>query len=630
MTSGTKTSIRSNSPAVSDTRGAPFAKADLSASVPASYRYSITSHTPLWGTVGAKLTKKNSKTNLRSSTSHSNVSSIEEISHPRLRGGIEEEEVDLQGTVTRSTLRRTLSRLSLNAPTITGRKARERSATTNSTVSSLRSRSSPRVGQGSPRFSAITHFRLPRLQNFSPDLRMDLSDEPGGDDSTAVDNDVDILEDHKKLDDSYERYCTTTMQPLSSTVSTPTLSSSPMTRSGFPSTSSSITVESRYIELANLISIIEQSPPLCRSPRTSAPNTPNVSQKRSFSLSKSLSRSKLKTVNSSPIQLQSVPMARFTRNGTVQQHRTHVKSEKTGEHATDRLKLPILQSREPRSYSFPYPSVRPLPSEGTRLKPCKSLNDLLTRASSSSLESRAGSTATQYYDMLVTHEHDSKKVQEQQKMFYPALCTPPRTPRSRHASIVEWFADIEENYDGDGYNRGEEVIACDESALMPPELLLLRPISLISESSREGEEDKKSTEAHDSLMDLIDSFPSPTFMTASTFSTTLSVSESLSPQASESEYSSSSNSVPTSPSNSLWSFQNTNYSPSSSLATPASELVKTPASSYFEAESKMIDMKRIGGNVGDRDSNGKDAGSSVSQEVLASHQALANVIGGST
>lgn len=211
---------------------------------------------------------------------------------------------------------------------------------------------------------------------------------------------------------------------------------------------------------------------------------------------------------------------------------------------------------------------------------------------------------------------------------YPALCTPPRTPQSRHASI-EWFADIEDNlsYEGEGE---EVVVACDESALMPA--FLLRPVSMtIPEKEDVKKEEgvnvqvKHQSDAYDSLMDIIDSFPSPTIMTSSAFLSSSTIATSTSELSSPSSRTSNT-SNPGSPSNSLWSFSQTvECSPSSSLATPASEVVSTPASSYFVGEDRRDDgaaEKIIEGS----ENKGKSYAKSNGGYVLASHRALTDML----
>lgn len=645
----------------------------LSASVPASYRCSLRPGTPLWGAVGVKLSKKNAKSTMTrsstsgsvvvpSDTSYSSLPTQSSLHYAHIESE-EYEDISPYATVTLNTLRRTLSRLSLNAPTINGRREKEGHATNSgsSPSPSLRSRSSPRLGRGSPR--VMPTFRLPRMQSFSPNLRMNLGDEQEDKDflNDAIFRSSDMYAVVDGDDTSEEEYnrgalYTSTISSVNETTTctksnfSSSITSSPMSRFGFSSTSSTATSsttatdETRYAELANLISIIEHSPTLCRSPLSTAPNTPVLAQKKSFSfLSKSMSRSKLKTdTSSSPVILQSVPMARTNRNATLKKPKPmpvqQLKGELRLEKQSTNLDIPPPRPCESRSYSFPYPSTRPPPSEikGTRLKSSRSLDDIVAVCSQTGLRmSRTQYGKMENHDMPHKYDYERKSRYttemanpSEMRYSYPALCTPPRTPQSRHASI-EWFADIEDNlsYEGEGE---EVVVACDESALMPA--FLLRPVSMtIPEKEDVKKEEgvnvqvKHQSDAYDSLMDIIDSFPSPTIMTSSAFLSSSTIATSTSELSSPSSRTSNT-SNPGSPSNSLWSFSQTvECSPSSSLATPASEVVSTPASSYFVGEDRRDDgaaEKIIEGS----ENKGKSYAKSNGGYVLASHRALTDML----
>ncbi|KAK9899186.1 hypothetical protein P389DRAFT_188449 [Cystobasidium minutum MCA 4210] len=696
----------------------------LFASVPASYRYSLRPSTPLWSAVGARLSKKGSKTVMASPEMHSStITTRPDESCPALSSLaqsiqlVQDEEDDtgsLFGTVTRNTLKRTLSRLSLNAPTImnnNGRKHRERNATSGS-GSSLRSRGSPRFGTSSvsrsnsirresPRIASTTNspqFRLPRLQSFSPNLRFSLSDDEEDDVPNGIDSDKRkaLKVDKASVDTGglgFAHFGRSSVSSASSSKApayppSPSITSSPMSRFGFSSstsssgtsstsatTSTTATDDTRYAELANLISIIEHSPTLCRSPLSNShpgtiPSTPNLERKKSsFSLSKSLSRSRLRIVEISPILLQPAPPKRSKDREATNLVRkagppaalgiSHCGTEKTSAY----LGIPQHKTLEARSYSFPYPSARPEASELDllRLKSSKSLGDLYQAALCSSLTpasvpqfSRTHSSKTEYYDMLpenddddATNQHTLKrKLSSTSGMSYPALCTPPRTPQSRHASI-EWYADIAD--DAIYEHEQEAVVACDESALMPA--FLLRPISMATSCSsgdsertrgddiraqaNEGEVKPQRKDVYDSLMDIIDSFPSPTFIPSSGFSSS-SCTPVHSPSSPVSNATSTSGDSQDSPIDSIWSLRRQTvfgpaYSPLGSVATPASEVNYTPATSYFgtardkedgkeseEQELREEDVFKVGHEK------------IVSENVLASHRALTDILKCST
>lgn len=607
------------------------------------------SSTPLWGSMGSKLIKKSSsKNDISTSSTTLQRTSSDEV--PQLKNRIEEE--DYKGTITRSSLRRTLSRLSLNAPTITGRQTRERMFTSSSYKSS--SSSSPKLGtiedkstvndgEVSPKITS--QFRLPRLQSFSPRLRLDLSD----DEKEDCDN-KEARRDLKSPISSSSKggsmRSTTSNRTAKSISIPPTPSCSSPTfqfvfSSSIHSTNTAHNDETRYNELASLISIIELNPPQTRSPRISAPNTPSLTLKKSsFSLRRSI---KLKNVATSPIISPSRTLLPHAQNtGVTVEKAPHPTISKREKAKTQRNRLikPPKHLVEIRSYSFPPPSIILPPSEQSRLKSSKSLNDLLsthtnilpTKRISIVSCSNSSSDAT-----CVSYSEDSMI-----ESSFPALCTPPRTPRSRHASI-EWFVDFIANED-EKVDSGIQEIACDESTLMPD--ILGPPISLVSSRGRvekggmkdgglldeggENDYNKRSSEAFDSLMDLIDSFPSPTVMSSSTFSSSASSSGISTSKVS-------------SPSNSLWSFQHTiisssnhQYSPSSTaLVTPISEIgnmVNTPASSYFCHTPAHDDSINVGDKEGYgieyEEGRGKDGRSDkeVNDYVLASHIALRDVL----
>lgn len=714
-------------------------KEDLSYSVPPSYsyRYSVRPSTPLWSTVGSKLTKKNSKNRLCHSYSTPSSSIPRKAENDAVPEGevltqstrgresyesgiddVHKDEHDTipKGTVTRNSLRRTLSRLSLNAPTITGRHSRERMFTSSSFRSS--SSSSPRLGttgnppskptttEGKESPRNIPQFRLPKLQIFSPNLRLELSDDEEKEEDTFGEH-----EEWKNAKGSL-RSSTATYDRKSSTSSqssTPRIASSPMTRFGFSQSSSSSSSSSyscssssnnqnkgnnedtRYVELANLISIIEQSPPQARSPRfVSPPNSPSLQYKKS---SFSLRRSKLRCVEASPIILQAAPLSRDKRNAKEEGKVDGIVGREFNKPVYHVPSLNVPKQLEVRSYSFPWPSFKPPLSEQARLKGSRSLNDLLSihtgRDGSTSqkrisiVPSNGGRSFRSFSDSIDENDggssnrsNDSSRITE---AYYPALCTPPRTPRSRHASI-EWFVDFiaeeGEGIDDKGGSVEVQEIACDESTLMHDLLMVLGPpISLVpsrweKEEKRivdatstaaaaggEGGKDKRSSEAYDSLMEIIDSFPSPTIMTSSTFPFSSSSPPATSSSSSSSTSSSSSscggisasgNSNPSSPSDSLWSFPNntisagSDYTPTSSATvTPsASESTNTPASSYFchtpaalrECVDGKEDYDEANGEAEEEetDSQGRIVyrrlARKVSGNVLASHRALSDVL----
>lgn len=391
-----------------------------------------------------------------------------------------------------------------------------------------------------------------------------------------------------------------------------------------------------------MISILEQSP---RSPRGSTPSTPALSSKKSsFSLKRSTRSKVIPTTVGRSSSRQASPSS--TNSGTKAKDLPIATSARELSKVRNERLLQALEPLEVRSYSFPAPSIPPPLPEQARLKPSKSLNDLLSAKDTSS---RATSRRVSIVSSSSTSGKTCVSYSEESMIesCYPALCTPPRTPRSRHASI-EWFVDFRAvDEDGKlGYVEVQEV-ACDESTLMPdilgPPIELLLQKEEVQSSIGEGldvtEEERshnRSSEVYDSLMELIESFPSPTVISTSTFTTPSSPASSsgISP------------SNVSSPSNSLWSFQHTNtaststYSPTSTMAvvTPVSEIPRdklVPESGYFtsqrggDGEDETVGHKE-GYTIEDEEGrmNLKDENlqGRVSRNVLASHRALTDVL----
>lgn len=677
--------------------------ASTSSSSSFSHRSSTTrSGTPLWEAVSSKLSKRsNTKNNSVSSSSPALVSSSSpslpfEAANERNRTNLgqdrsvtakieDEDSNSNKGTITRSSLRRTLSRLSLNTPTLNARQPRERMFTSSSYKSILSP--SPRLGcstivndstssgRDSPRIPP--YFRLPRLQNFSPHLRLDTTGN-GDNDAGVIDSEEEnnsTVRDSKKGTvgrNTKPPVSTYAIPKASSIPSTLTLTSSPMTRFGFTSHSSqssgnsqyyqhsqndvNVIEDLRYKELANLISILEQSP---RSPRASAPSTPSLSLKKSsFSLKRSTRvKNTPNTLHNSSSQRPSIGSPDLTTKnqdlleGTADCRMTRGKSESL---------LKAHRLLETRSYSFPAPSIPPPLPEKARLKPSKSLTDLLflqpnSSRSTSSRRVSIVSSASNTGKTFISYSEESMI-----ESCYPAFCTPPRTPRSRHASI-EWFVDFIA-VDEDEKNCGLEVqeIACDESTLMPD--ILGPPIQLVHEKKQnqkykeglvvngpkeeEEEHHNRSSEVYDSLMKLIDSFPSPTFGSTSKFSPTNSATTPSSPSSCAEV----SPSGASSPNTSLWSTEHaktasiTSSSPISStaLVTPVSGIPKDviiSESGYLSGREDDVrpvvdEEERVGNQEGytiedeENRRNLKEDGSrrKFNGSVLASHKALADVL----